>query len=274
MTSSEAAWHVAGPVCALYARGELAPVIAASVEAHLTMCAHCRDQLGVTADATRMDSIFAEIVDRIDAPRAGVVELMLRRVGVRADLARLLVVTPGVRAAWLLGVAAVLLFALVAASASSGVFGFLTVAPLAPLAGVAAAYGGRTDPVYELELAAPFAKLRLLLLRATAVLSFSVLLVAPVGVFVEHRSAAAWRWLLPALALATLTLAIAERIAISVAAASVAMIWLAVVFALRINHATGAAFGVTAQLVCVCVAVCAGVAAHLGRDRFNYSGGS
>ena len=44
MTSPERAWHVAQPVCDLYAQGALDPVIATSVEAHLTACADCRDQ--------------------------------------------------------------------------------------------------------------------------------------------------------------------------------------------------------------------------------------
>ena len=48
---------------------------------------------------------------------------------------------------------------------------FLLVAPLLPLAGVAAAYGPLVDPAYELALAAPLGSLRLLLLRAVAVVA-------------------------------------------------------------------------------------------------------
>jgi hypothetical protein len=274
MTPSEAAWHVAGPVCELYAQGALDPVIAASVEAHLAACADCREQLTPTADSTRLDAIFAEIVDRIDAPRANLVERVLQWLGVRTDIARLLVVTPIVRAAWLLAIAAVLLFALAAASADErAVLGFLAVAPLAPLAGVAIAYGSQTDPVHELGVAAPFDKLRLLLIRATAVLAVSVLVITPIGAFVEDRSAAAWQWLLPALALSAVTLALAERIDITVAAGAVGATWLAIVVGMRVNHTAAAMFGGPAQIVFVIVAVCAGLAAFVGRDRFNYSGG-
>ena len=274
MTSSEAAWHVAGPVCELYAQGVLDPVIAVSVEAHLTACADCRAQLTPTADTARLDAIFAEVVDQLDAPRAGVIERALRCLGVRADLARLLIATPIVRASWLLAIGAVLLFALAAASADSrGVVGFLTVAPLAPLAGVAAAYGSRTDPVHELSVAAPFDKLRLLFVRAIAVLTVSVLLIAPVGAFVEDRAAAAWQWLLPALALSAVTLALAERIDITLAAGAVAVAWLGIVFGSRIDHNAAAMFGTGAQVVFASIAVCAGLAARFGRDRFNYSGG-
>jgi hypothetical protein len=274
MTSSEAAWHVAGPVRELYAQGALDRVIAASVEAHLSACADCRAQLTPTADMARLDAIFAEIVDQLDAPRTGVVERALQRLGARADIARLLVVTPIVRASWLLAIGAVLLFALAAASTDSrGVLGFLTVAPLAPLAGVAAAYGSRTDPVHELGVAAPFDKIRLLLLRAIAVLIVSVLVIAPVGALVEGRAAAAWQWLLPALALSAVTLALAERVDITLAAGAVAVSWLAIVFGMRISQSGTAMFGGAAQVVFAAVAVCAGLAVHLGRDRFNYSGG-
>ena len=274
MTSSEPAWHVAGPVCELYAQGALDPVVAASVEAHLTACPDCREQLTPTADRTRLDAIFAEIVDRIDVPRAGVVERGLHRLGIRADIARLLVVTPIVRAAWLLAVAAVLLFALAAASADErSVLAFLAIAPLAPLAGVAAAYGSRTDPVYELGVAAPYDKLRLLLIRATAALTASVVVIAPIGAFVEDRSAAAWQWLLPALALSAVTLALAERIDITVAAGAVGATWLVIVVGMRADHETAAVFGGAAQIVFATVALCAGIVALLGRDRFDHSGG-
>jgi hypothetical protein len=274
MTSSDAGWHVTGPVCELYTRGALDPVISASVEAHLTACTSCRAQLTPSADTARLDAIFADIVDELDAPRQGAVEWVIRRLGVRPDVARLLIVTPIVRASWLLAIAAVLLFALAAASADSrGVLGFLTFAPLAPLAGVAVAYGRRTDPIHEMVVAAAFDKLRLLLIRATAVLTVSVLLVAPVGAIVEGRAAVAWQWLLPALALSAVTLALAERIDITVAAASVGATWLAVVVAMRVNHTSTAVFGGAAQLVFAAVTVCAGIAAHRGRDRFNYSGG-
>ena len=46
---------------------------------------------------------------------------------------------------------------------------FLALAPLLPLAGVAAAFGAALDPTYEIGLAAPLSAVRLLLLRTVAV---------------------------------------------------------------------------------------------------------
>ena len=72
------------------------------------------------------------------------------------------------RVAWLLGTIGVLLFVVsrrVCADSDGGLGLFLLVAPLIPVAGVAAAYGPSSDPSYEAVLASPYPMVRLVLLR-------------------------------------------------------------------------------------------------------------
>ena len=99
---------------------------------------------------------WLEIEDTLDAPRVGVVERVLVRVGVAPHVARLLGTTPSMRASWLLALAFTLAVVVFGAPAGDrGLFVFLCVAALAPVAGVAAAFGPGIDPTHELALAAP-----------------------------------------------------------------------------------------------------------------------
>src|SRR4029450_5981448 len=83
----------------------------------------------------------------------------------------------------------------------------LAVAPLLPLAGVAAAYGPGVDPTFELALTAPMRGLRLLLIRAAAVLATTTLLAAGASVALPGFGLRAVGWLLPSLALTLASLA-------------------------------------------------------------------
>ncbi|MFF6905713.1 hypothetical protein ACFY9Q_07225 [Streptomyces sp. NPDC012389] len=59
----------------------------------------------------------------------------------------------------------------------------LVTAPVLPLAGVALSYGRHADPLYEVVTSTPSGGLRLLLIRAAAVLAVSV--PAPTGLITE-----------------------------------------------------------------------------------------
>ena len=85
---------------------------------------------------------------------------------------------PAIRGAWLLGLLLCLLFAVlgVVQGAPNGSLLFLALTPLVPVAAVGFAYGQDVDPMWDTTLAAPYAPLRLLLLR-----SVSVVVVAPQG---------------------------------------------------------------------------------------------
>jgi hypothetical protein len=180
-------WHLDPETIRRYAQGSAPPQLAASAEAHLIACADCRAALAAHVDARRVDTIWHEVADRVDAPRRGWPERALSRLGVGEATARLVAATPTLRAPWLLAVAGVLVLTALAAQADERLLRtFLVVAPLGPLAGVAVAFAGGLDPTREIGLAAPYSALRLLLIRTAAVLSVTVPIVAVAVV------AAAW----------------------------------------------------------------------------------
>ena len=156
-----------------YARGELDQARSFSVEAHLPACGDCRAAVASLVDTPRLTRTWDAIEDAIDTPPQTLVERVLVRAGVGESTARLLAVTPALRLSWLVAITAVMAIAVVSAHARGpqGVMAFLIVAPLLPLAGVAAAYGPLVDPAYELSLAAPLGSFRLLVLRAVAVVA-------------------------------------------------------------------------------------------------------
>jgi len=217
-------WHADPGTLARYAAGAADAVAAASVEAHLTACADCRAALAPYADTSRLDRTWHAVVSDLDAPRLTLAERALRAVGVRDDRARLLAATTSLRTSWLASVLFVAAFAVAAGrTGSDGDFVFLLLAPLVPVAGVAAAYGPGVDAAYEIGVAAPYGGVRLLLLRTVAVLAFSLAVLGAAGVAVPGLTGA--EWLLPALGLSSATLALSTRTTPAAAAGAVAACW-------------------------------------------------
>ena len=110
-------WHVHDDTLDAYTSGRIDDASALSVEAHVLSCAACRHTLAGGVDPVRRDRIWNEIEDAIDAPRAGIAERVLIAFGVRAHVARLVVTAPSLGSAWLLAVAASLIFAAIASRA-------------------------------------------------------------------------------------------------------------------------------------------------------------
>jgi hypothetical protein len=257
-------WHLDGETARRYASGATGQVFAASAEAHLAVCPGCRALLVPLVDRPRLDAIWNEVAERVDAPQPGPMERLLRRLGVRPDTARLLSATPSLSGSWLMAVAATLAFAVVAAGAGPrGTLLFLTLAPMLPVAGVAVAYGRGVDPVYEIGAAAPYSGFRLLLLRSAAVVATTTVLAGGAGLLLPVTGWIGAAWMLPALALTTLTLVLSVRFALLHAATGVAATWIVAVAATQ-SEAGGraaladgryAAFGTTGQLVCLILAV-------------------
>jgi hypothetical protein len=176
-------------------------------------------------------------------------ERFLVRLGVHDHTARLLAATPSLTSAWLLSVAAALVFALAAAQSNPrGVLFFLVVAPVLPVLGVAAAYGHTGDPTYDVAMAAPYSSIRLLLLRASVVLATTLMLVGLAALLLPAAPGLATAWLLPALALTVATLTLSARIPAAAAAGAVVAVWLGAVFTtVRATGSTYAAFGAAGQ---------------------------
>ena len=179
---------------------------------------------------------FAAVWDRtrdaVEVPRPSVFERLLRGAGLPAAEARLVAVASAFRGVWLAGVAAVLVFAALAAAFghARGVWLFLSVAPIVPCLVVAAGYDPWMDPALEPELVTPYPMLRLILLRTIAVLALALPAVLLFGLVVPGETAFAW--LLPAVGFVAVVLAASTWVSPLRAAIAVSSAWLAVVWLL------------------------------------------
>jgi hypothetical protein len=253
-------WHLDPEAVRRYAQGAASPDLAASAEAHLMKCAACREVIASYVDTRRVETIWREVVDRVDAPRRRGPERMLVRLGVGEATARLVTATPTLRAPWLLAVAAVLALAAGAAQVDErNLAMFLVVAPLGPLAGVAVAFAGGLDPTREIGLAAPYPGLRLLLIRTATVLAVTVPLVAAAGLALPGSHWLAAAWLLPTAGLTGAALALTARMTPVAAVGAVATAWVLVTSPTAIAGRLDLAFGAGAQLFWLAVAVGGGL---------------
>jgi hypothetical protein len=249
-------WHLDPEAIRRYAQGAARPELAASAEAHLMKCAACRAAMTSYVDVGRMESIWHEVVDRVDAPRRSWPDRMLVRLGVGEATARLVAATPTLRVPWLLAVAGVLGLAAWTAQVDQRLLWmFLVIAPLGPLAGVALAFTGGVDPTREIGLAAPYSGLRLLLIRTAAVLAVTVPIVAAAGLLLPGSTWLAVAWLLPTAGLTCAALALIARMTPVVAVGVVATAWVLVTTPIAFAGHLGLAFGVGAQLFWLAVAV-------------------
>jgi hypothetical protein len=263
--------HVETPLLRAYASGEVDAAHAFSVEAHVVGCAHCQAEVSALVPRLRLDAGWAEIEDRLDAPPRGVVERTLARAGVAPHVARLLGTTPSLRASWLTALAVTLAVVVLGApDGDRGLFVFLCVAALAPVVGVAAAFGPGLDPTHEIALAAPASSVRLVLLRTVAVLVTTGVITAAAAMALPGVGWSAAAWLLPALGLTLASLALATWIAPLHAFAAVTALWIVAVGV----RAAGpgdvlSAFGAGAQLSSLAVMAAAAAVLVHRRERLE-----
>jgi hypothetical protein len=261
-------WHAEPSTLTRYATGSLDDARASSIELHLLACEKCRVQLGSVSDAARLERVWGGIEMAVGAPRPRRIERMLLTGGVPQHVARLLAATPSLRFSWLLSVAIALAFAVVAAHATGGIVLFLIVAPLLPLAGVAAAYGPGVDPTYEIGVASPLSSFRLLLIRAVSVLvsTLTLALVAALGLPDLGWMTAAW--LIPSLGLVTLSLSLATVVPPLRAASIVAFSWVTTTILGATGNGTSI-FGAPLQVAVVALAVLSVWLLSARRDAFE-----
>jgi Putative zinc-finger len=263
--------HADSALLAAYAAGDVDPAHAFSVEAHLARCESCRAALAPRADAARLERLWLEVEDRLDEPARGPIESLLRRLGVADHVARLLAATPSLTLSWLSAIALALGFGVFAAHhGSRGVLLFLCLAGLAPMAGVAAAFGPALDPTYELGLAAPLSSVRLLLVRSSAVLATTIPLAGVAALALPGVGWTAAAWLVPSLALTLASLALATFVAPVTAVATVGGLWVAgaiVAAAAPVDRL--AAFDGAGQLAFAALAVVAAAVLLGRRDRLD-----
>lgn len=264
-------WHLDAALVERYRDDRLHAAAAFSVEAHLVGCADCRELVTSHVPASRLATVWGDLVDVLDVPNPTPAERLLRRLGVRQEVARLLAGVPALTVSWLSGVAFVLGFAVLAAHLRPvGTAFFLIVAAVLPLAGVATAYGPGLDPMHEVGVAAPFRATRLLLVRALAVLSVSTLTSVLAALALPVLSWAVAAWIVPSLALTLLAVAAGTFGAPARSAASVAIGWLGL--AIGAGIASGGVlslFGEAGQLVAGGVAALSAAVLFARRDRIE-----
>jgi Putative zinc-finger len=202
-------WHVSDRDLGAWIDGTASPIGAASVEQHLVGCDRCQSAVGEFVQAAPLNAVWYSIRSRIETPRLNLVGRCLARLGMPERNAMLISTAPSLSSAWLTGVVLALAFAVLAANSAGtrGIVIYLLIAPLAPLVGIAAAFGARSDPLFELTVASPYSKFRLLLWRSAAVLATTI----PITLMAAIPLHAPWwigaAWLLPAASLVALALA-------------------------------------------------------------------
>ena len=226
-------WHAADEILDRFALDpeSLDPATASSAELHLLRCEQCRSRVAAAAsaaDPAALGASWAAVADRIDAPRPTVVERLLSRAGVPDATSRAVAATPSLRGAWLLAMAVVVAGLVLLTRQSHGPGPFLVLAPLLPMAGVAAAFWPAADPAGESARATPLSGFGLAVRRAVAVLVPAVAAVALGAMAAPGLRPVDAAWLLPALALSATTVALSTWIRPDTAAVGLGGVWLAV----------------------------------------------
>jgi hypothetical protein len=229
-------WHLEQHTWEAYAAGRLDPVAEASVDAHVTECAQCRDAARSTIAPSQTTAVWDAVRSSITQPEFPPPLRLLARLGVPAHDMVLVSAADSLLVPWAAAVGTALLSAclvgLSGLSPANQDAAFLALVPLVPVLAVAMAYDA-LDPLREVCLATPFSKLRLALLRATATLAVAVPATLAVGLVVPGMQDLAFAWLLPSLGLTTGLLVLLTWLDAPVAGALVSGFWVALVFFVR-----------------------------------------
>jgi hypothetical protein len=228
-------WHAPPEALTDWVSGASPETAAAAIEAHLVRCAECRARAAALPQPEAdLEAVWTRVADAVESTAPNALTKVMRAVGVREPDSIVLRAAPAYTAAWSVAVAVTVALTVAAAMVDPdrmlGVY--LLLAPLVPMAGVAAGYGPAADPTYELAVAAPYPKLKILLLRGAAVLLGSIPVTCAVGALLDPWWVAV-AWIAPGLTavlvlLAALTWVAPIRAAGGVAAAWTAAFWLAI----------------------------------------------
>jgi hypothetical protein len=247
---------------------------AASVEAHLVVCADCRRQVTAAVGPALVTASWDAIADRIDRPRPALLERVLHRMGVGNGLGRLFAATPALQGAGLLAICVLAAGAVVVSRTTDAEGPFLVLAPLVPLAAVAASFAPAADPAGEAGVATAVHGAGLVVRRAVAIVGVTFGVLGAAALALPDLGPAAAAWVLPALALALGTLALGTWLRVEVAVGVLSGAWLSGVWSVwwlagrDIPLADSATFSVTGQMIALAAAVAAAAIAATRRDHF------
>lgn len=208
------------------------PVTASSIEQHLLGCETCRRAVAVATPSEgrdELDSIWAEIIDRVDLRQPTLSETLLVRLRLDPGLARLVSATPTIRIQALIATLSVSVGAAMVSRqvAAEGIF--LAAAPLILLAAVALTFVPGADPAGEIEGSTPMHGFGLFWRRAAVVMIGALASLGVATTLLPGNSWSALAWVAPALALALAALALSSRHSASVVAVSLAVGWVLLV---------------------------------------------
>jgi hypothetical protein len=225
-------WHLGDGALRRYVEQTDSAAEGASAEQHLLSCERCRARVSPTAGVIDLAAVWARTRDAVEVPRPSVFERLLRAAGLPAHEARLVAVASAFRSVWVVGVAAVLAFAALAAAVGHdrGLWLFLAVAPVVPCLVVASSYDPWLDPALGPELVTPYPAIRLILLRTIAVLALALPAVLLLGLFIPGE--APFAWLLPAVGFVAVVLAASTWVSPLRTAIAVSSVWLGVIWLL------------------------------------------
>ena len=179
--------------------------------------------------------------------------------------------TPSLRLPWL--GAAVAISALAAwGAANEQALVFLVIAPVVPVAGVAAAYGPWGDPMFETMQSTPVSGFQVLLARTVAVVATCIPLLVVAALLVPGARSSALTWVMPALALSLASLVVSSFTSLPVAAVAVIGSWFAIVTAAGVVGEPAVLFEGPAQLAFVAVTTGSALVLARRRERFEIEG--
>ena len=271
-----------------YGRGKLSGAAAWSVEAHLPGCPDCLSVLAGCGLSGRLERNRGELLVRLGLPEARQHSILPRRLRGQGHVSALLWGTPSLRVSWLFGVLLVLaagvgMARLAAASVAAAgplslghsagwaaLIPFLFIAPLLPLAAVAAAFSPRLDPAFDLARAAPISGAWLLCVRSVAVTAGTLVPTAAAALLLPGPWWLAPALLLPALALCAAAVAGATAFPPVTAAVVAALAWVVLVIVAGLAAGNPAlVYGPAGQLAAAAIVLGAVGLVALRRNRVD-----
>lgn len=270
-------WHASEELLARFAAdpSNIDHARAASLEAHLVSCDRCRRQIRERVGSTFLDDSWARIVDEIDQPAGTLTERALRKVGVPHGWARLLAATPGLRGASVVSVVAMLALAVVGSRATEAAGAFLVLAPLLPMAAVAASFQPTADPGGEAGVATPLHGWALAVRRTVVVGASVFVVVGMADIAIGEIGVPVAAWVLPSLALAASSLALGTWLRIEATVGSLVLAWVVVVSSVRwfdgadVAFADSTTFATPGRVLAVATLVVAVAVIAVRRDEFQ-----